>query len=381
MYGRIKRRRCHETLFQPCPDDRCARDGVCPAAGSAADGERGHMAASRFAYLESVLPTGKYWNEVSGCYAVTLTGGAADYTTYVSSSPCPSHGSTDTCGTYRTNGGTGTPLSYQCFGFTDMLGYYLTGVRPWGNWERIGAYSQAQSYSTKEQIMNNLMPGDILCYHVQSPEGHKVMVTSVNGDSISIVEANYGGNCKISRRTISRSAYLNNTIYYCLKYPGGMHPADLGSDFFAYIKHQSDGLYVTNQNNNVSAEAYTGSYKQLWRFQRLDNGAYTLLNAYDNSYMDVYGAYTEGGSNVYTYLGDYLNISNQQFYVYNMYNAYYLLPVHGNGSIALDVSSSTHNVEVYPIAEDWAPQKFDHNGLHPVLQLTVTEIAEQLTHL
>ena len=313
----------------------------------------------RFAYLESVLPTGKYWNTVSGYYAVTLTGGAADYTTYVSSSPCPSNGSTDTCGAYRTNGGTGTPLSWQCFGFTDMLGYYLTGVRPWGNWERIGAYSQAQSYSTKEQIMNNLMPGDILCYHVQSTEGHKVMVTGVNGDTISIVEANYGGNCKINRRTISRSAYLNNTIYYCLKYPGGTHPADLGSVFWAYIRHQSKNVYLTNQKNNIGGEAFTGASTQVWRFNRQSNGAYSISSAYDNSCMDVLGVSLDDGANVYAYTGGYEGNANQEFYIYQMYDAYYLSPAHTNGTKMLDMNLTTCNLEMWAGGEDWAPQEFD----------------------
>lgn len=197
----------------------------------------------RFAYLETVLPTGKYWNKVSGCSTITLTGGAADYTTTISSSACPSHSSHSTCGAYQDNGGKGTARSWQCFGFSDMLGYYLTGKRPWGNWNIIGAYEQAQSYSIKQQIMNNLMPGDILCYHVSSSQGHKVMVTGVNGDTISIVEANYGGNCKISRRNISRSAFLNKTIYYCLKYPG--NPAIKGNEMSTgYDRVLPDGDYA-----------------------------------------------------------------------------------------------------------------------------------------
>lgn len=227
---------------------------------------------SRFAYLETVLPTGKYWNEVSGCSTITLTGGVADYTTKISSSACPSHTSHSTCGAYRQNGGSGTALSWQCFGFTDMLGYYLTGQRPWGNWNQIGAYEQAQSYSTKQQIMNNLVPGDIFCYHVSSSQGHKVMVTNVNGDTISIVEANYGGNCKINRRNISRSAFLDKTIYYCLKYPGS-----------PTIK----GREMTTGNNRV-----------------LPDGDYAIVSAKDAGYIlaAVGGEYpAQNQTNVHIY--------------------------------------------------------------------------------
>lgn len=182
-------------------------------------------------------------------------------------------------------------------------------------------------------------------------------------------EANYGGGeywipyAAYCDKFTPQVAMTGNGASYPLF--AGTTPVNLGEDFYAYIFHQSDGLCVTDQGNNVDVEEYTGASTQRWRFQRLRNGSYTLLNVGNSSYMDVFGANTEGGSNVYAYKGDYLDIENQQFYIYHVYDAYYICPVHGKGKIAFDVNASTHNLEVYDIANDWVPQKFDIEEYYP----------------
>ena len=49
------------------------------------------------------------------------------------------------------------------------------------------------------------------------------MVTNIDGDMISIVEANFGGFCKINRRTVNRSTFMDGTVYYVLKFPGNIY--------------------------------------------------------------------------------------------------------------------------------------------------------------
>ena len=175
----------------------------------------------RFSYLETVLPTGKYWNEVSGATSVTLSGGKANYSTKISNTQCPSHNTTATCGKFPSAIGT---TFTQCFGFSEMLGYYLTGIKPYGGgWEMIGAYQVAQSSAVRAEIVNHLIPGDIVCYKyssTSSSEGHKMMITNVVNDVIYYVAANEGGRCQIARSSMNRSELLNKTVFFVLKYPG-----------------------------------------------------------------------------------------------------------------------------------------------------------------
>ena len=136
-------------------------------------------------------------------------------------------------------------------------------------------------------------------------------------------------------------------------------PVNLGEEFYAYIRHQSANVYLTNQQNNIGGETFTGENTQLWRFTRQSNGAYSISSNYDNACMEVAGASTEDGANVYANSGGYLGNANQEFFIYRVYDAYYLIPVHTNGAFALDMSSITYNLEMWGVGADWAPQEFD----------------------
>ena len=75
--------------------------------------------------------------------------------------------------------------------------------------------------------------------------------------------------------------------------------------------------------------------------------------------MEVAGASTEDGANAYANSGGYLGNANQEFFIYRAYDAYYLIPVHTDGAFALDMSSITHNLEMWEVGADWASQEFD----------------------
>ena len=141
----------------------------------------------------------------------------------------------------------------------------------------------------------------------------------------------------------------------------GTFPADLGEEFCAYIRNQSGDVYLTNQLNNIGGEEFTGNSRQIWRFNKQSNGAYSISSVYDNACMDVLGITLENGSNVYAYTGGYLNNGNgnQEFYIYRAFDAYYFSPAYTNGAFALDMSLTTHNLEMWGVGPDWAPQEFD----------------------
>ena len=138
-------------------------------------------------------------------------------------------------------------------------------------------------------------------------------------------------------------------------------PVDMGEEFYAYIRNQSHNAYLTNQLNNIGGEEFTGNNRQIWRFNKQSNGAYSISSVYDNACMDVLGITLENGSNVYAYTGGYLNNGNgnQEFYIYRAFDAYYFSPAYTNGAFALDMSLATHNLEMWGVGPDWAPQEFD----------------------
>ena len=136
-------------------------------------------------------------------------------------------------------------------------------------------------------------------------------------------------------------------------------PYNLGEDFYAYIRNQAANVYLTNQKDNIAGELFTGQSTQVWRFQRLSNGAYVISSADNNACMDVISASHDNGANVYAYNRGFVGGDNQQFYIYWSYDAYYISPAHTNGSHALNMSSTTHNLEIWDVKGDWAPQEFD----------------------
>lgn len=153
--------------------------------------------------------------------------------------------------------------------------------------------------------------------------------------------------------------FASNVVEFEISDSAFVEPCNIGDDFYAFIEHQSTGLLMTNQNNNIAGEAALGSSTQIWHFIRQANGSYAIISAYDNSCIDVCSSNLDNGTNVLSWSGGYLGQANQQFYIYQAYGAYYFIPVHSNGTMALDMSLSTHNLEIWEISADWEPQKFN----------------------
>ncbi|MBR3460789.1 MAG: RICIN domain-containing protein, partial [Clostridia bacterium] len=161
-----------------------------------------------------------------------------------------------------------------------------------------------------------------------------------NGTNLSFTQAPLGvGNYTFIVRAGNSAGYSNSDAYVRFKV---YESANLDDDFYAFIEHQSTGLLMTNQSDNIAGESASGSNRQIWHFIRQSNGSYAIISVYDDSCMDVLGYSLDNGTNVYSYSGGYLGQPNQQFYIYQAYGAYYFIPVHTNGTMALDMSLSTH---------------------------------------
>ena len=189
------------------------------------------------------------------------------------------------------------------------------------------------------------------------------------GDAYKIIWGIRGLECSVDLPEGYYEAYVDSRNNYdiamssnVIKFNVGKEnlkeePIDMGAEFYANIEHQSTHMYLTNQQNNIAGENANGSKNQIWRFERLSNGAYKIQSVLDNSYMDVYGVLDEDGTNIHTWV-EYTGNGNQQFYIYYRYGAYYLRPAHTNTRV-VDMSLADKNVALWVVGDDWEPQEFN----------------------
>lgn len=145
-------------------------------------------------------------------------------------------------------------------------------------------------------------------------------------------------------------------------------PANLPASFYAYVRHQSKQLYMTNLLDNIAGKAYTGGSNQVWRFERQSSGAYAIFSELNGACVDVEGYSTSNGANVYAYTGGFNNTTNQLFYIYYMFNAYYLCPAHVNGASMVDMSLATNDFAIWTRGDNWEPQEFDIIQVKSIVQ-------------
>ncbi len=131
------------------------------------------------------FPHGKYWNHKPG---------SANNSESVTDTPCTHHWN---CDYYGTCGCNSYGIAIQCMGFAHKLAYEITGV-------------DVEKYTERRTLdITKLRVGDVIRIN---NDYHSVCVTGVNGNQISIAQANYPSNCVISWVTVDKS-FFNNVTY------------------------------------------------------------------------------------------------------------------------------------------------------------------------
>ena len=123
-------------------------------------------------------------------------------------------------------------------------------------------------------------------------------------------------------------------------------PADVGTNFFAHITVGGKSVAVSGTNVQLASPAASSS--QLWKFIRLDNGAYRIVNESNDKALAVSGAGVTDVTNIIT---ETCNDSlSQQWYLYIQETTYAFRPAHCD-KMALDVSNADYtsgtNVQLY----------------------------------
>lgn len=146
-------------------------------------------------------------------------------------------------------------------------------------------------------------------------------------------------------------------------------PVNLGNRFYALIKNKktenliSEGGNISKYANDVIGKPANNDENQIWLFNRNSDGSYSIKNLKSNMYLDVEAGYNiddllaqPNGTNVQTYY-KYNGTGNQKFYIYRMFNSYYIKPVGMNRIVDMGIDNCL--VAVWDYGDDFVPQKFD----------------------
>ena len=137
----------------------------------------------------------------------------------------------------------------------------------------------------------------------------------------------------------------------------GNIPVSIGDNFYAKIKNIPTGKYATAVNNNVQGMDANCDTQQVWNFIKQPDNSYKIINCYDSRAMDLdnYGA-AGSGSNIQMYKN--WDVTAQRFYIYRMYDSYYIKPVCID--LVLDMDQyNDYNLAVWGAGVDWPAQKFE----------------------
>ena len=153
------------------------------------------------------------------------------------------------------------------------------------------------------------------------------------------------------------------------KWYENVSPVDVGSDFYAYIINVDPWKHLTNNNGNVEISVETAATSQIWRFSRNSDGSYKIVNCADGNCLDVYGAYSDSGTNVQTYPA-HDDTPAQKWFIYGSSGEYILRA--GCTDCVLDVNGGLRddgtNVQMWT-KNDSSAQTFQIWKLMPELSV------------
>lgn len=244
----------------------------------------------RLNQLKNQYPAGSYW---------TVNGGACPY---IASGDYP-HVNHNNCKWFDG--------ASECMGFARLLFYEIYGV--------YCSTLQSQARYDRE----NVAVGDYIRINGDS---HSAIVIGRSGNTLTIVECNWGNGCRITwGRTISLSTITHfihapQDVYDRVNGTSTPPPTvmDLGSDFYAYINYVKpegeayveawggDGTY-TNVQISASPETMCQSTdpRQIWHFIRQGDGSYKIINEWCGWCLDVGGGIAYPEANVATWHEDH----------------------------------------------------------------------------
>ncbi len=233
----------------------------------------------------------------------------------------------------------------------------LSNLKP--TWANLHTENYNMNYNVNENIIFNATSDYATEYYLNiDKDGQRLYCEQMkNGRfTIALKECGYYTACVTARNSQGwvDSEYIGIRV---------LQPVNIGNNRNVYIKNVGNGFFLTNNNNasngntgNVSGSSAKFTKNQLWTLIKQDNGSYKIKNAYDDQCLEVFQAGTTNGTNISVYK-DSTEFTNQNFYIYNLFNAYYIKPVCSD--LFVDMSfESPYNVATYGYSDNWNHQKF-----------------------
>lgn len=256
--------------------------------------------------------------------------------------------------------------AWSCCSFAKYVFYCLFEISPLDS-----------SYTN----VSNLKQGDYIKFYSSTYGEHYGIYLDEDASNWYVYDSNYTfpasnriryyGAISKSGTYIKEARHANNYDQINTKkhWYDNISPVNLGDEFYAKIKNKYMGTYIS-VGNRISDSAFdaigkteSGENNQIWHFIRLSDGSYAIRNADNNFSLDIEAgnninnlSVQPNGTNVQLY-STYNETSNQKFFVYNIFDSFYIRPV-GTDKV-IDLSLSNNCVTIYDYAENFDPQKFD----------------------
>lgn len=135
-------------------------------------------------------------------------------------------------------------------------------------------------------------------------------------------------------------------------------PQNLGSDFYAKVKHRISDIYLTNQNKGIFGHEMTGAQNQIWHFKRQLNGSYSIQSAWDDSFVQVQDAMDANDIRLISQ-SNFTGANHQCFFIYAMDNGGYCFKPLYSDKVWSMKEWDDYYVSIWDKVEDATPQTFD----------------------
>lgn len=161
---------------------------------------------------------------------------------------------------------------------------------------------------------------------------------------------------------ISVAGYYNypwdGVLRYQSKEPEDNY-VDLGTNFYAVIKNTKYNNYVskTDNSDDIYLQEENNTSKQVWYFERQEDGAYSISSCYDGKYLEMTNGIRENGTQI-TAHDNFWGGYYQQWYLIESGDGYKLQSKHYTSEgWYLDRSGNGSNkVQIYEEFEDASDQ-------------------------
>ena len=204
--------------------------------------------------------------------------------------------------------------------------------------------------------------GDIIYFQWDGKKGepsHVGIVTDCDGAIVYTIEGNTGHDQVKAKNYAIESpdiqGYATPKYTSAEKWYHNYNPMNLGDSFYAQIENVGKKVQISNCNLNVQGAEPIGTNNQIWKFERQNDGSYSIISNYDGYSMDVANYIDAPGTNLQ--MMPYVGNTAQRFFIYSIDGYYFFRPVFAEN--VLDMNQDSYNLALYPFDASYTSKQFE----------------------